>query len=596
MKLSLAIWTVFLAPIIVLAQQQPDSTKNRPKFKSVPVSQPVFDLTKPSESAKPDPDCPPCFNCNLPNFECTQFSQCNAFTGQCECIPGYGGEDCSLPLCGSPGAPNNRRPIRKEPQCKCLPGWGGINCNICENDAACDPLMPEGLKGTCYKRGVIVEQFHQMCDVTNPKIVQILDGRKPQATFLCETKNSSCNFQFWIAQEELFYCSLDQCDFRYDLAKNTTHYRCEKVACACLPGRMLCGKAGLIDISEFLTETITGPGEFQCDISKQNCRFSEPLMNDLISSVFGDEYITLSCNSGECVHRSQIPGYALPPKRKFTRGNLSLIAGTAILCIVVVWALVYSIQKLPLFALHPFSDSMEGVVSLSENFLPCTLSWEAVTYTVSIDGGKVKKPVLKGVAGSASPGQCLAIMGGSGAGKTTLLDILAGKNKDGEISGDILINGQQIPQKDFKKLVGFVDQEDELILTLTVYETVLNSALLRLPRTMPFRAKEARVLEVLSELRILNIKDAVIGSDFKRGISGGEKRRVSIACELVTSPLILFLDEPTSGLDSYNARNVVDSLVRLLRDSGRTIIFTIHQPRSNIVALFDRLVLLSEGD
>lgn len=101
---------------------------------------------------------------------------------------------------------------------------------------------------------------------------------------------------------------------------------------------------------------------------------------------------------------------------------------------------------------------------------------------------------------------------------------------------------------------------------------------------------------MLNELRIIGIKDRVIGSSFKRGISGGEKRRVSIACELVTSPSILFLDEPTSGLDSYNARNVVDCLVKLSRDYERTIVFTIHQPRSNIVSLFDKLILLSEGD
>ncbi|GMF05563.1 unnamed protein product [Ambrosiozyma monospora] len=191
-------------------------------------------------------------------------------------------------------------------------------------------------------------------------------------------------------------------------------------------------------------------------------------------------------------------------------------------------------------------------------------------------------------------------MGGSGAGKTTLLDIIAGKNKSGESSGSLYVNGELISTKqelyNFQQACGFVDQEDVLIPTLTVYETVLNSALLRLPRSMPIATKKAKVLQILSELRILNIKDKIIGSDYERGISGGEKRRVAIAQELVTSPSILFLDEPTSGLDGYNAFNVVESLVRLARDFNRTIIFTIHQPRSNIVALFDKLLLLSEGE
>jgi ABC-type multidrug transport system ATPase subunit len=131
--------------------------------------------------------------------------------------------------------------------------------------------------------------------------------------------------------------------------------------------------------------------------------------------------------------------------------------------------------------------------------------------------------------------------------------------------------------------------------TLTVYETILNSALLRLPRDMPLEQKKRRVNETMIELGIMSIADRFIGNTGKRGISGGEKRRVSIACELVTSPGILFLDEPTSGLDAYNAYNVVESLVSLARNYGRTVIMTIHQPRSNIYALFDRLVLLAKG-
>ena len=131
--------------------------------------------------------------------------------------------------------------------------------------------------------------------------------------------------------------------------------------------------------------------------------------------------------------------------------------------------------------------------------------------------------------------------------------------------------------------------------TLTVYETVMYSAMLRLPKEMSELAKHQRVIETLRELGILHIKDMRIGDAGLRGISGGEKRRVSIACELVTSPAIIYLDEPTSGLDSYNAVNVIDCLHNLAIDYQRTVVFTIHQPRSNIFAKFDRLVLLAEG-
>lgn len=553
----------------------------------------VFEIKQEVFANVDDDECPPCFNCNLPNFECAQFSTCNNFTGMCECRQGFGGMDCSEPLCGALSDGNSNRKIREEDTCDCKKGWGGINCNLCKSDESCDIFMPEGLKGTCYKTGIVVNKVHQMCDVTNKKIIAILDGKIPQATFSCNRTAENCDFQFWIDQKESFFCSLDQCKLDYNLKTNTTHYNCEKVSCECLPDRMLCGEAGSIDISEFLTETIRGPGDFTCDVNEKSCRFSEPSMNDLISSVFGDPFITLQCASGECVHKSEIPGYDLPDHSKLTWGNLLLILSVGLVCSMVVVTSIYNINKSPLFKSSDMDyDSFDVDSSaLNQNFVPTVLSFENVSFTV-----KSGQRVLNDVFGLVKPSECLAIMGGSGAGKTTLLDILAGKNKGGKVTGNIYVNGNVLSPSDYKKIVGFVDQEDLLISTLTVYETVLNSALLRLPREMSVRQKEARVVEVLSELRIFGIKDRVIGSDFKRGISGGEKRRVSIACELVTSPSILFLDEPTSGLDSYNARNVVECLVKLSRDFNRTIVFTIHQPRSNIVSLFDKLLLLSEGD
>lgn len=245
--------------------------------------------------------------------------------------------------------------------------------------------------------------------------------------------------------------------------------------------------------------------------------------------------------------------------------------------------------------------------------VPATLHFSNLTYV--LPSGKA---VLSHVTGTVRPGELLAIMGASGAGKSTLLDILARKAKTGTVSGEIYINGQTLPdQSIFRRVTGYVDQEDTLLSTLTVYEAVLYSALLRLPREMSYDAKVFRTLETIQELGIMGIRDSRIGQSGKRSISGGEKRRVSIACELVTGPSILFLDEPTSGkcwstlvfisahnklieviatgLDSYNAYNVVESLKTLAKTYNRTVIFTIHQPQSNIVALFDRLLLLAKG-
>jgi ABC-type multidrug transport system ATPase subunit len=175
--------------------------------------------------------------------------------------------------------------------------------------------------------------------------------------------------------------------------------------------------------------------------------------------------------------------------------------------------------------------------------VPATLHFSNISYSLPNSG----KPILQNISGRVGAGQVLAIMGASGAGKSTFLDILARRSKRGSVGGTVTVNGREVPDSQFRRVCGYVDQEDTLMRTLTVYETVLYSALLRLPREMSVEAKKYRVMETLGELGILSIKDARIGDASTRGISGGEKRRVSIACELVTSPSILFLDEPTSG-------------------------------------------------
>ncbi|KAM3584453.1 hypothetical protein VKS41_003267 [Umbelopsis sp. WA50703] len=217
------------------------------------------------------------------------------------------------------------------------------------------------------------------------------------------------------------------------------------------------------------------------------------------------------------------------------------------------------------------------------------ITFDDVTYTV---GGK---QILTSISGYLEPGKLLAIMGPSGAGKSSLLDILARKPKRGVISGRILINGEVPTRKQFKRISSYVDQEDTLIGTLTVRETLMYSALLRLPRTVPLAIKQKRVEETIRELGLTHVADSYIGVAGMRSLSGGEKRRVSIGKELVTSPSILFLDEPTSGLDAYNASVVMECLLRLARNSRRTIITTIHQPRSNIFKMFDSFMLLANG-
>ncbi|KAL8941142.1 MAG: hypothetical protein Q9216_002407 [Gyalolechia sp. 2 TL-2023] len=548
------------------------------------------------QADRPD-NCPPCFNCNLEAFQCAQYGRCNKYNGKCSCPAGFGSDDCSKPLCGSL-AQGKDRPMREGDHCDCEDGWGGINCNVCETDSACDTLMPEGKDGICYKQGVVVKENHQMCDVTNRKIVDQLKEKKPQITFACNAEDETCNFQFWVGKVESFYCELDTCAFSHksDYDKNTTRYECENIRCACVPGRMLC-EEGSLDIGDFLKEEIKGPASLTSKSTEggsptDGSKFEEPAMNNLIKSVFGDESITLKCHSGECLYRTDIPGYTRPVKEINTPLIAGVIAGCAlfvVLVILLVWVL--SRRSFRYGGIYLSDDSDDEIERLMAEHKPASLQFENVSYQLN------GKQILSGVQGIALPGQIMAIMGASGAGKTTFLDILARKNKRGTTKGNFCVNGEKILDNEYRSVIGFVDQDDTMLPTLTVHETIMTSALLRLPRDMGIPAKEQRVYEVEKQLGIYGIKDQLIGSEegSGRGISGGEKRRVGIACELVTSPSILFLDEPTSGLDAFNAFNVVECLVTLARTYNRTIIFTIHQPRSNIVALFDHLVLLAKG-
>lgn len=398
---------------------------------------------------------------------------------------------------------------------------------------------------------------------------------------------------------ESFYCALNTCSFdaKNEYNRNTTNYKCENIQCSCIPGRMLCGEEGSIDIGEFLAVEIKGPASFSSvstegGSSQDGSKFEEPAMNDLIKSVFGDESITLRCKAGECLYLTDVPGYTRPVKDINTPLIAGVIAGCAlfvVLVILIVWYL--SRRSFKYGPIHLAEDSEDEGHQLMAEHKPASLQFENVSYQLN------GKTILSDIQGVALPGQLMAIMGASGAGKTTFLDILARKNKRGTVKGNFYVNGEKILDHDYRSVIGFVDQEDTMLPTLTVHETILTSALLRLPRDMSKTMKEQRVLEVEKQLGIGHIKDQLIGSEEGngRGISGGEKRRVGIACELVTSPSILFLDEPTSGLDAFNAFNVVECLVSLAKNYNRTVIFTIHQPRSNIVSLFDHLILLARG-
>ena len=164
-------------------------------------------------------------------------------------------------------------------------------------------------------------------------------------------------------------------------------------------------------------------------------------------------------------------------------------------------------------------------------------------------------------------------------------------------SGKVMLNGEEIPitSRKMREISGFVFQEDVILSTMTVREAITMSANLRLPDSVPPKVRSERISEIIEILNLQSCSQTKVGDSIKKGISGGERKRTSIAMELITNPPVLFLDEPTSGLDTKNAYSVVKILHDLAHLQGRTVIATIHQPSSEIFHMFDDLLLMSQG-
>ena len=188
-------------------------------------------------------------------------------------------------------------------------------------------------------------------------------------------------------------------------------------------------------------------------------------------------------------------------------------------------------------------------------------------------------------------GELLAIMGGSGTGKTTLLSILNGSLIPQE--GHITINGHDISEQKAKDLIGFVPQDDLLIEELTVYQNLYYTAKLCFA-SLSEEEIDRRVMKILKDLGLDATKDLKVGSAINKYISGGQRKRLNIALELIREPAVLFLDEPTSGLSSADTEKVIN-LLKEQTYKGKLVVVNIHQPSSDVYKLFDRLWLLDKG-
>lgn len=209
----------------------------------------------------------------------------------------------------------------------------------------------------------------------------------------------------------------------------------------------------------------------------------------------------------------------------------------------------------------------------------------------------VPKLILDNVSGYAKSGECLAIIGGSGAGKSTLLNVISDKfvkEKNFETGGEVHLGTEQMDFQKYKKQIGFVMQADYFLENLTVREYFKFAVDLKKSH-LKEKEKVEEVNNLLKVLKLEKAADTIVGGNLRKGISGGEKKRLNIGFELLSDPKILFLDEPTSGLDSYTSYVIVKMLRKLAREKNLLIVYTIHQPSTDIFGMFDNLCILHEG-
>ncbi|KAJ1433881.1 P-loop containing nucleoside triphosphate hydrolase [Sesbania bispinosa] len=234
-------------------------------------------------------------------------------------------------------------------------------------------------------------------------------------------------------------------------------------------------------------------------------------------------------------------------------------------------------------------------------FEPHSITFDEIIYSVDMPQEMKEQGVqedrlvlLKGVSGAFRPGVLTALMGVSGAGKTTLMDVLAGRKTGGYIEGSIKISGYPKKQETFARISGYCEQNDIHSPHVTVYESLLYSAWLRLPSGVDSKTRKMFIEEVMDLVELNPLRNSLVGLPGVSGLSTEQRKRLTIAVELVANPSIIFMDEPTSGLDA-RAAAIVMRTVRNTVDTGRTVVCTIHQPSIDIFEAFDELFLMKRG-
>ncbi|KAF8531632.1 ABC-2 type transporter-domain-containing protein [Gautieria morchelliformis] len=575
----------------------------------------------------------------------------------CSCPPGFGGPACELVACGGTLFSGSNRPLAQISSnttksnltsCSCEAGWGGTGCNVCTSSTACQnafnavkgnqPISPTSGIGpspsalqnnslTCNVQPTVYASGEMSCQVLNPTLqalfplmsdLTILRTLNPSLSPLPNTTSfgpsGSIFAQLIYSGVEQFYCTADNCT--QSTSNAGTDWNCQDLRCTCKAGTSFCGgQPGALDLTQTIN-TLSGALEINCANSSTTSGTSCSFNQQVLRSLFGQQGLSLSgCTFGECVAQSVIDATSSSAAASATSGKQ--LSGGVIAGLAVVGAIISGLLVVLIFGkISQRRAAKGGPTTVRRGGIG--VRWEEVGYVIPIRGGMLwarntnskdaehgekqdGKVILDALAseGVVAPGEMLAILGPSGAGKTTLVEILAGKRKGGKMSGKVEffdLEGNVVR----KPRIGFVDQADTLPATLTPRETLLFAARLRLPESVPLASKVERVSHVLTQLGLENVADVRIGSGERRGISGGEMRRVSLGCELVAGCDVVVLDEPTSGnlgLDSVSAAKVASVLYDIAHDpqSPTAVIASVHQPNSKLYMTFSHCLLLSRG-
>lgn len=436
--------------------------------------------------------------------------------------------------------------------------------------AAAGDTGPSDNKTICDRSMYVNMHKHYNCSVSDQDIINLMDGFQGAAIATTSfANNSQTNGNatlafFWTSSGTplLFACNFTQCEKTIDFTGT------QRIYCLWTTCNITTYTSPIL--SEYIEKAATTM-TFTCTPDGV-CQWSQAELASVIP------YIALQCGGGEC---TQVYVPVIQPPTAYSRILFTLAIGIATLIFGTVVSIgAYKILK-------------EKIIHKPAPHIEATLSFHNVSCSIRQSG--YNRVILHPTNGAILPGRLTAILGASGAGKTTFLDILARRKNTGKINGEVLINGDPCVRS-FKRLVGYVTQDDVFLGTLTVREYLLYIAKLRLPGNMNDVQKANRVDECLYELGIFHVANSRIGTDTTRGISGGERKRLAIAVELVVNPSILLLDEPTSGLDSHSASSLVQTLEALAHGKNkRTIIMSIHQPRSDIYHMLDYLMVFAAG-